>query len=236
MVPSANAGTARVIAASQGGGSKDPGPYPRDPYGRTDSGGTGDLIQGTAAAGARQVVIDKPRRLDDSAIAGADAGTGACALVAGDSVRLRLQPEKKGGGGKKAGGASDDVPLARAGCVLSAPHAPPSLATRFRARLLVFRTAKPLLPGAAGELLTHAVRCEARLVAFETWHANLADVAAAGKAPRSSPRVLRAGDDATVVVEVPAGAVVEAFAACRPLGCFAFGGTAALGVVADVLG
>lgn len=40
-----------VIAASQSGGSKETGPYPRDPYGRTDS-STGDLIQGTAAAGA----------------------------------------------------------------------------------------------------------------------------------------------------------------------------------------
>ncbi len=41
-----------IIAASQGGGSKESAPYPRDPYGRTDRGGSGDLIQGTAAAGA----------------------------------------------------------------------------------------------------------------------------------------------------------------------------------------
>ena len=40
-----------VIAASQSGGSKESSPYPRDPYGRNDS-RTGDLIQGTAAAGA----------------------------------------------------------------------------------------------------------------------------------------------------------------------------------------
>ena len=41
-----------IVAASQSGSSRDPGPYPRDPYGRSGSGGTGDLIQGTAAAGA----------------------------------------------------------------------------------------------------------------------------------------------------------------------------------------
>ena len=226
-----------VVADADGATAKDATVYGRLVAGRIAAGSPQTLPAISTGLGiCRSVVVDRARRLDDAPIVAIDGGGGSCALVAGEAARLRLQPEKKKGKGSSSG-ENYDSPLARAGCVLSGPPGSPApvVAIRFRARLLVFRTSKPLLPGTAGEMLVHASRCEARVISFEQLHGNYALGSASTTVPRRAPRVLRAGDDATVLMEVSDGVVVEPFATCRALGAFGFAGVMALGQVVEVI-